>query len=127
LFDHRADASLGAESQVSSESLAVGTRSITSNLSPGATPSTSAEIDLESGAVPESRALRPFSEVSSISIGGVDVDVGAELSGERFLVLTASHGYGAKSHLPRVLKAEVTEPTNSPHCDQISGLRTGVL
>ena len=94
---------------------------------PGATPSTSAEIDLESGAVPESRALRPFSEVSSISIGGVDVDVGAELSGERFLVLTASHGYGAKSHLPRVLKAEVTEPTNSPHCDQISGLRTGVL
>src|SRR4029077_18837115 len=58
--------------------------------------------------------------------GGVDVDVGAQIFSELFLVSATADGYGAKSHLAGELDAEMSQAANALDRDEISAAQAGV-
>jgi hypothetical protein len=49
--------------------------------------------------------------------------MGAELSREFFLVVTAVDSYGLESHPARVLNAEMSQSADAVHRNQLSGAR----
>ena len=57
---------------------------------------------------------------------GVDVAVGPELLGERFLARSARQGDCVKAHLPRILHPEMTEAADAEHGDRIAPLSAAV-
>ena len=60
-----------------------------------------------------------------VSLGIVDVFVGAEFLGECRLVHAARNGHGAKTAAGRELDREMAQPTNALDRYQVPGIRTG--
>jgi hypothetical protein len=90
-----------------------------SSLPFGPSPPANAAIDFAFGAV--ARITRAPPRACS-SLAGSETAV----SSQRLFVLVAADGYGAESHALRILNAQVTQPSDALHGDQVSGTGANV-
>ena len=79
-------------------------------------------------AVPSTTATPPsaFSASATITVGGVDVVMGAQLSGIVFFAGAAVDRDGLEAHRPGELHPEMAEPADTEDRHPVAGQRLGV-